>query len=48
MLVLIEYLYNTYRIKRFGLWGRSMGAVTALKFADTYFNDMKLDKKYKR
>lgn len=30
---LIDYLHNEYGIKLFGIWGRSMGAVTALNAA---------------
>ena len=33
--ILIEYLHGSYGIKLFGIWGRSMGAVTALTAALT-------------
>ena len=32
--VLIEYLRKNRRVSTIGLWGRSMGAVTALLYAD--------------
>jgi alpha/beta superfamily hydrolase len=32
----VEYLQHTYKIATFALWGRSMGAVTAIKFAEMY------------
>lgn len=31
---MIDYLRNTSKVTTLGLWGRSMGAVTALMFAD--------------
>ena len=32
VLSIIRYLYTHYNIKKFILWGRSMGAVAAIKF----------------
>lgn len=34
MQAVIERIHEKYGIKRFALWGRSMGAVTALKFSE--------------
>ncbi len=40
VLELVKYVYKTYKESNFMIWGRSMGAVAAIKFY-TLFQDQK-------